>query len=329
MKAVVHDRYGPPSVLHLEDVRQPLPGADEVLVKVHATTVNRTDDGVRSGRPLALRPLMAMFGVGGVLRPKHRVLGSEFAGDVEAIGDGVLEFKVGDRVFGCTAGAFGAHAELVCLKASAALAHMPIGVTYVDAAGVCDGGILALECLRRAELRAGRSILVYGASGSIGTAGVQLAKDMGAEVTAVCNTKNVEIVRSLGADDVVDYTREDFTATGRQYDVIFDAAGKLSFPRCRRALKGEGIFLATDRLRNIAFMLASRWIGKKKAWMLTTPRYTKEDVIHLKGLIESGRYRAVIDRTYPLADVVEATRYVGTEQKTGNVVLTVISSPER
>jgi NADPH:quinone reductase-like Zn-dependent oxidoreductase len=205
---------------------------------------------------------------------------------------------------------------------SAALAHKPAGVGFEEAAAVCDGVILALMGLRPAEVRKGRSILVYGASGSIGTAAVQLSRYFDADVTAVCGTKNVELVRSLGADQVIDYTREDFTANAQTYDVIFDAVGKHSFRGCRDSLNPGGVYLATDHLSNL---LLAQWtrFGNKKVLFPIPPRYTKRDVLLLKGLMEAGQYRAVIDRRYPLADVVQASRYVDTEQKTGNVVLTV------
>ena len=317
MRAVVHDRYGPPDVLRLEDVKRPVPKADEVLVRVHATTVTRTDCGLRSAELFISRFFT------GLRRPKRKILGLELAGEVEAIGAAVDEFAVGDEVFGVNG--FGAHAEFVCVRESGALAHKPAGTTFEEAAAVCDGAILALACLRKADLLKGRNILIYGASGSIGTAGVQLAKHFGADVTAVCNTKNLELVRSLGADRVIDYTQEDFTKNGETYDVIVDAVGKHSFRRCRRSLKPGATYIETD----LGFMwhvpllaLLTRWIGNKKV-ALGIPRYTKKDVLFLMELIEAGEYRAVIDRTYRLEDVVEATRYVETGQKTGNVVLTV------
>jgi NADPH:quinone reductase-like Zn-dependent oxidoreductase len=214
------------------------------------------------------------------------------------------------------------------MRESAPLAHKPAGMTFEEAAAVCDGAILALMCLRRADLRKGRRILIYGASGSIGSAGVQLARYFEADVTAVCNTRNVETVRSLGADKVVDYTQEDFTRNGQTYDVIFDAVGKHSFRRCRGSLSRGGIYLATDGLQNLFLALWTSQIGDKRVLFPIPPRYTKKDVLFLKELIEAGKYRAVIDQCYPLEDVVEATRYVETEQKTGNVVLTVSGDRE-
>ena len=317
MRAVVHDRYGAPDVQRLEEVERPVPKDDEVLVKIHATTVNRTDCGMRSADPFIVRFFT------GLRRPKRKILGMELAGEVEAVGAAVTEFEVGDHVFGVKG--FGAHAEFVCMRESVPLAHKPTGMTFEEAAAVCDGASLALACLRKADLRKGRSVLIYGASGSVGTAGVQLAKYFGADVTAVCATKNLELVRSLGADEVVDYTQEDFTKNGKTYDVIFDAVGKHSFRRCRRSLKPGGIYIETDLgfLWHVPLLaLLTRRIGDKRVKVGIT-RYTKKDVLFLKELIEAGTYRAVIDRCYPLEQVVEATRYVETGQKTGNVVLTL------
>jgi NADPH:quinone reductase-like Zn-dependent oxidoreductase len=316
VRAVVYDRYGPPDVLRLEEVERPFPEQDEVLVRIHATTVNRTDTGFRSAEFFISRVFT------GLLRPKRKILGIEFAGEVEAVGAAVTEFEVGDHVFGVKGGA---HAEFVCVRESGPLAHMPAGVSFEEAAAVCDGAALALACLRKAGPLEGRGVLVYGASGSVGTAGVQLAKHFGAHVTAVCNTKNVELVRSLGADEVIDYLQEDFTKNGKTYDVVFDAVGKHSFRRSRRSLRPGGTFVDTDpgfmwHLPLLA--LLTRWIGSKKVRMGMT-RYSKQDVLLLKELIEAGKYRAVIDRRYPLEDVIEATRYVETGQKTGNVVLTL------
>jgi NADPH:quinone reductase-like Zn-dependent oxidoreductase len=317
VRAVVHDRYGPPDVLRLEEVERPQPKDDEVLVRVRATTVTRTDTGLRSAEYFISRA------VTGLLRPRHRITGMELAGEVEAVGSSVSEFEVGDRVFGVSG--YGAHAEFVCMRESEPMAHMPAGTTFEEAAPVCDGASLALACLRSAGLGAGQTVLVYGASGSVGTAAVQLAKHFGARVTAVCNTKNVELVSSLGADEVIDYLEQDFTKNGETYDVVFDAVGKHSFRRCRRSLKPGGTFVETD----LGFMwhvpllaLLTRRIGDKRVRLGIT-RYSKEDVVFLKGLVEAGQYRAVIDRTYPLEDVVEASRYVERGQKTGNVVLRV------
>jgi NADPH:quinone reductase-like Zn-dependent oxidoreductase len=315
MRAVVYDRYGPPGILRLEDVERPVPNADEILVKVHATTVTRSDCGWRSAKPFIVRLFI------GLRRPKRKILGMELAGEVEAVGADVTEFSIGDEVFGVKG--FGSHAEFTCIRESGPVAHKPAGMSFEDAAAVCDGACTALSCLRRAGLQKGQKLLVYGATGSIGTAAVQLAAAyFGAHVTAVCNTKNVGLVRSLGAGEVVDYLHEDFTKNGATYDVIFDAVGKLSFPRCRGSLKAGGIYVATDGFDNLVWAPLTSRIGNKRA-ALGIAKYKKDDVLLLKELIEAGRYRAVIDRRYPLEDVVEATAYVETEQKTGNVVLTV------
>jgi NADPH:quinone reductase-like Zn-dependent oxidoreductase len=316
VRAVVFDRYGPPDVLRLEDVEEPIPKEDEVRVRIHATTVNRTDTGFRSAAYFIARVFT------GLLRPRKGILGTEFAGEVEAVGGAVTEFKVGDRVFGIR---LGAQAAFVCVRESGVIAHMPDGTTFEEAAATPDGALTALSGLKNADLRPGRSILVYGASGSIGTASVQLARHFGAHVTAVCNTKNVELVRSLGADEIIDYLQEDFTKNGKTYDVVFDAVGKHSFVRSRGSLKPGGVFLDTDpgfMWHLLPLTLLTKWVGDKRARLLIA-RFSKSDLLFLKELIETGKYRAVIDRRYPLEDVVEATRYVETGQKTGNVVLTV------
>jgi len=326
MRAVVYNRYGPPEVLRLEDVERPVRAEDEVLIKVHATTVNRFDTATReanrrSGLAISLMSRL----VSGLWRPKHRILGTEFAGEVEAVGATVSEFAVGDRVFGTSGLRFGAHAEYIAMPASARIARMPAGMTFGEAAPITDGALNALTCLKQADLRKGRTILIYGASGAIGTAGVQLARFFGADVTAVCNRKNLDLVRSLGADRAIDYTQEDFTRNGQTYDVILDAVGKQSFRRCRDSLVPGGIFLPTDGLANLIWALKTRRSRGKKVLFQIPPRQTKEDVLFLKQLVETGKYRPVIDRRYRLEDVVEATRYVETEQKTGNVVLIVLN----
>jgi NADPH:quinone reductase-like Zn-dependent oxidoreductase len=324
MRAVVYDRYGPPDVLRLDEVERPVPKKDEVLVRVHTTTVNRFDTATREANRrsgLAISLLSRL--VSGLRRPRQRVLGTEFSGEVEAAGAAVTEFAVGDRVFGTTGLKFGAHAEYLAMPVSARIAEMPAGMSFEEAAPICDGALNALTCLKQADLRQGRRILIYGASGAIGTAGVQLARSFGADVTAVCNTKNLELVRSLGADRVIDYTQEDFTKNGQTYDVILDAVGKLSFRRSRGSLEPNGIYLPTDGFANLLWALVTPRLGGKKVLFQIPPRQTKQDVLFLKELIEAGKYRPVIDRRYPLEDVVEATSYVETEQKTGNVVLTV------
>jgi NADPH:quinone reductase-like Zn-dependent oxidoreductase len=312
VRAVFYDRYGGPDVLRVEEIEAPVPAADQIRVRIHASTVNRTDCGWRSGKPFFARYFT------GIRRPKWHTPGMEFAGEVEALGSAVTEFAVGDRVFGVKA--YGANAELTCIRESAAVTQMPSGMTFDDAAAVCDGACIALSCLRNRDLREGRRILIYGASGSVGTAAVQLARHFGAHVTAVCNTKNVELVRSLGADEVIDYLQADFTKNGKTYDVVFDAVGKHSYRRSRRSLAPDGHFVETD----LGFLWHVPLLAlTSKRVTLGIAKYRKEDVVFLKELIEAGEYRAVIDRRYVLEDVVDATKYVETGQKTGNVVLTL------
>ncbi len=316
MKAVVADRYGTPDVLHVRDVERPVPKSGEVRVNVHASSVTRSDCGFRSARPFISRFFT------GLRRPRRTIVGTEFAGVIETVGAGVTGFSVGDEVFGFRGGS---NAEFVCVPESGAIAHKPVGMTFGEAAATCDGASIARACLKKVDLREGKTIVVYGATGAIGTAAVQLAKATGAHVTAVGNTQNLDLVRSLGADEVIDYLTEDFTKNGQTYDVVFDAVGKHSFRRCRTSVKEGGAFIETHLgfLWHVPFLaLATRWIGSRKV-NLPVPVYSKEDVLHVKELIEAGRYRAVIDRTYPLEDFVEATRYVETGEKTGNVVLTV------
>jgi NADPH:quinone reductase-like Zn-dependent oxidoreductase len=316
MKAVVHDRYGPPDVLRVAEVDPPVPGPGEILVRVRATTVNRTDCHRRGADPFVWR----LFG--GLRRPRRRILGSELAGLVASAGSAVSGFEVGDEVFGFSPWRLGAHAEFVCVVAGGLIALKPAGVSFAEAAAVCDGGLSALGALRRARVAAGTRILIYGASGSIGTAAVQLAKYFGADVTAVCNTANVEIVASIGADRVIDYTKEDFTRNGQTYDVIYDAVGKHRFRRCRASLRPGGTYLATDLVQNMLLAVGTKVAGRRKV-VFPMSQPAQKDVVFLAGLLSSGRYRPVIDRSYPLDQVTDAARYVETQQKTGNVVLTV------
>lgn len=327
MRAVVHDRYGPPEVLRLEDVAQPVPNADQVLVKVFATTVNRSDCGWRSGKPFISRFFT------GVLRPKHKILGSEFAGEVAAIGSAVTRFTVGDQVFGACG--FGAHAEYVCVREARLIAPKPRSMSFREAAAVPDGAILAAEALKRAHLRPGRSILIYGASGAIGSAGVQLAKQAGARVVAVCDTRHVELVTSLGPDLVIDYTVENWAKRGERFDVVFNAVGKTSFRRSRRAIKRGGLYIETDlgfMWHVPLFALVSRVTHKLGGRRITlpVPSYASDEITVLKDLIDDGHYRAVIDpHAYSLDQIVEATTYVETGQKTGNLVIAVTKEGEK
>lgn len=319
MRAVVQDRYGPPSVLQIEEVPKPVPGDDQVLIRVRASTVTQTDAHLRGAYPWMWRLFF------GLRRPRIRTLGVEFAGEVDAVGAAVTEFKVGDRVFGGPRG-FGAHAEYVCLSDTAPITQMPAGMSFEEAAAVPDGTSEALGSLRSAEVGEGTRLVIYGASGSLGTAAVQIAKHFGAHVTAVCNTKNVEFVRGLGADEVIDYTKEDFTKNGQQYDAIIDAVGKYAYYWGRRALKPGGTYVETDlgphKLHTVLMWVLTRWFGARKLRFAGGWR-NKPDLLFAKSLIEAGEYRPVIDRRYPLEQVAEAHAYVETWQKTGNVVLTV------
>lgn len=327
MRAVVYDRYGPPAVLHLEEVAPPIPEDDELLVRIRATTVNRTDCALRGGADLVTRLGYSIVTTGSpfkaLRRPQRRILGSELAGEVVAVGPAVRAFAVGDRVFGLNPGRFGAHAELVCLRATAPVATMPAGLPFDEAAAIPDGALTALGCLRHADLQPGQRILIYGASGSIGTAAVQLAKSFGASVTAVCRPKNGELARALGADGVIDYTRTDFTQNGETYEVIFDAVGKLSFWRCRGSLTAGGTFLPTDGWPNLVLALGTTRLRTKRVALTIPPHFRQPDLVFLTELIAAGHYRAVIDRRYPLEQIVAATQYVETGHKAGNVVLTV------
>ncbi len=319
MKAIIFTQYGSPEVLQLKEVEKPTPKDNEVLIKIHAATVNRTDSGFRKGVPYVVR----LFS--GLTKPKKKILGSELAGEIEAIGKEVKTFKPGDKVFGLSTWHFGTHAEYICLPEKASITTMPINMTYEEAAAVCDGLMLAINYTRKIDFATKPKVLVNGASGSIGSAAVQLAKHYGAEVTAVCNTKNLELLKSLGASEVIDYTKDDFTKNGKLYDVVLDAVGKSSFFKCKKILKPRGIYFSTELgyLAQNVFLPPLTSLFSRKKVKFPIPTDSKEDIILFKELIESGKYKAVIDRKYPLEQIIEATKYVETEQKTGNVVITI------
>jgi NADPH:quinone reductase-like Zn-dependent oxidoreductase len=321
MRAIVHRRYGPAEVLHLDTLPDPVPAAGEVVVRVHAAAVNRSDTGLRSAHPFIARYFT------GIRRPKQPVLGSEFSGVVSAVGGPDTGFSVGDAVFGDHNPGMGAHAEYLCMPARGAIVHKPAALSFVEAAGACDGAILALGFLRRAQVSTGTRLLVYGADGSIGSAAVQLAKVAGAHVTAVCHGDNAEAVRVLGPDVVLDRTREDFTTRGDLYDAVFDAVGKLTFWHCRKALTPTGAFLHTDLgpgwQNPLLALVTKRLPGRTLHFPL--PVYRKADVQYLADLAEAGTYRPLIDRTFPFEEFLAATRYVETGQKVGNVVLTLVA----
>jgi NADPH:quinone reductase-like Zn-dependent oxidoreductase len=327
MKAVVYTQYGPPEVLQIKDVPKPEPKKNEVLVKIHATTVNRTDTGFRQPEYIIVRL------VGGLFKPKKTIQGSEFAGEIEAVGKDVNSFKIGDEVFGLSTYDFGTHAEYVCIKETGSIAIKPENLTYTEAAAICDGAFLAFNYIRKINFEKKPHILVNGASGSIGTACVQLAKYYGAHVTAVCNTKNLELIKSIGADELIDYTREDFTKSGKFYDVVLDAVGKSSFFKCKRIMKPGAIYFSTELgylSQNVFLGLFTPLLSKlpggtdRKKVLFPIPTDRKEDIEFFKELVEAGKYKPVIDRVYPLEQIIEATKYVETGEKTGNVVISVI-----
>lgn len=320
MKAAVRTEYGPPEVVRIAEVSRPSIDDDGVLVKVHATTVNRTDCGMRAAKPALLRLFL------GLRRPRAHVIGSEFAGVVEQVGADVTSFKPGDRVFGFDDGPRGAHAEYLAMPQHGWLARIPAALRFEEAAGCTEGSHYAQTMIRAANVRAGQDVLVNGATGAIGAAAVQLLKALGANVTAVCRPDAVDLVRDLGADRVIDMSTMDFTAGTHTYDVVLDAVGKSTFGKCRRLLKLRGIYLSSDvgpRAQNPFLALITPLLGGKRV-MFPIPRHGRENLLHVKGLLESGRFRPVIDRTYPLDDIVEAYRYVESGQKIGSVVITPI-----
>jgi NADPH:quinone reductase-like Zn-dependent oxidoreductase len=322
MKAAVCTRYGPPEVVVISEVDKPALRDNGLLVKVYATTVNRTDCAYRAARPFFMRFLT------GLTRPRLTVLGTEFAGVVEAVGGGVTSFGVGDKVFGYNEGPFGAHAEYMSIPETASVATMPASVTYQQAAPSTEGAHYALSHIRAAKIKSGQDVLVYGATGAIGSAAVQLLKSLGANVTAVCGTDHVELVKSLGADRVIDYTAQDFTEDEQKYDVVLDSVGKSSFSQCKRLLKPRGVYLSSELgplAQNPFLALIAPLRGGKKV-MFPIPKHDQAMVRHFSNLMESGEFRPVIDRTYPLDQIVEAYRYVEAGQKTGNVVISLESS---
>jgi NADPH:quinone reductase-like Zn-dependent oxidoreductase len=318
VKAVVYTHYGPPEVLQLKAVEKPTPKDDEVVIRVRATTVSGTEIPMRRGKGLDFRIVI------GLRRPRerYRVLGVELAGEIESLGKDVRRFKQGDQVYGFTGFGLDAYAEYCRMPEKGSLAIKPANVTYEEAAAVVDGASTALFFLDKGGIRSGQEVLVIGASGSVGCSAVQLAKHFGAHVTGVCSTANLDLVRSLGADTVIDYTQEDFTANGRTYDIIFDTVGKSSFRRCRDSLKKGGRYLLTVGWGSYLVMLWTSVVGGKKLVRSMSVKKTDE-LAFLKELIEAGKLRPVIDRRFPLEEIVEAHRYVDDGHKKGNVVVTV------
>ena len=318
MKAIVYTKFGPPDVLHLKEVEKPTPKDNQVLIRIYATTVAKEDPEMR-----------ATPGLNGLKEPKNPILGMYLAGEIEAVGKGVKRFRKGDQVYGSTGMSLGAYAEYVCMPEKGALASKPVNMTFEQAAAVPNGALTVLPYLRdKAKIRSGHKVLVNGASGAVGVFAVQLARYFGAQVTGVCSNVNLELVQSLGADQVIDYTKEDFTQTGQTYDIIFDAVGKSSFSHCKDSLKPGGVYLTTvPTLEIIPQMLWPFKTGRKRATFAATSLGSAskkaKNLLFFKEPIEAGKIKAVIDRCYPLNQVAEAHRYVEKGRKKGNVVITL------
>ncbi|MGJ1265350.1 NAD(P)-dependent alcohol dehydrogenase [Sphingobacterium spiritivorum] len=320
MKAAVYTRYGKPEVVNVGKIPTPSPRNNEVLVRIHATTVNRTDCGFRSAEYFVSRLFSDLF------KPRNKVLGCEFAGVVEAIGNEVKNFKVGDNVFGYDDDGFGCHAEYKVIRENKAITLMPRGLDFQTAAALTEGSHYALCNISAAKVKVGDAVLVYGGTGAIGSAAVQFLKIWGAYVVAVSNTKNVGLVKSLGADEVIDYETEDFTRITHRFDFVFDAVGKSSFGQCKPLMKPKGIYISTELgkgSQNIWLALITPLLGRKKV-LFPIPVIQRDDVLYLRDLAQQGSFKPVIDRSYALDDIVEAYRYVETRQKTGNVIINVL-----
>jgi len=319
MKAIVYTRYGSPDVLQLKEVAKPAPKDNEVLIKIYATTVTSGDCRVRKADPFAIR----FFN--GLTKPKKTtILGNELAGEIEETGKNVKLFRKGDQVFGQAGMGLGANAEYICLREDATLVLKPKNLTYEEAASIPFGGNTALHFLRKGNIRSSQKVLIYGASGSLGTAAVQLAKNFGADVTGVCSTVNVELVKSLGADKVIDYTKEDFTKIGQTYDIIFDTTGKSPFSGCVKSLKQKGIYLRAVHM-SLSSIVRGLWTSmtSSKKVIGGVASELKENLVFLKELIDMGKLKPVIDKCYPFEQIVEAHRYVDKGHKRGNVAITV------
>jgi NADPH:quinone reductase-like Zn-dependent oxidoreductase len=318
MKAAIYDKYGPPDVLKIEEVENPVPLDNEVLIRVHASTVTSGDCPRRRGEPFVTRFFF------GLTKPKKNlnIPGSEFAGEVISVGKSVQRFKEGTNVFGLTGWNLGANAEYICLPENGMVVTMPTNINYEEAASIPFGGITALYFLNKANIKAEQKVLIYGASGSVGTAAVQLAKRFGAVVTGVCSTANLKMVKSLGAKKVIDYTKDDFTKGGEKYDVIFDTVGKISSSQCKNQLKPTGTYLAT--VFGVAAILEMIWTSKRRKKVITGVASQKtKNLIFLKELMETGELKAVIDSRFPLKLIGDAHRYVETGRKKGAVIITM------
>jgi NADPH:quinone reductase-like Zn-dependent oxidoreductase len=320
MKAAVRTRYGPPEVVRISEVPTPQAQPDEVIVRVHAATVNRTDCGFRAAEPWIVR----FFS--GITKPKATILGCEFAGELTEVGEGVSSFAVGDRVFGFSEDRFGAHAEYLSFPADGPIATVPADLPFDQVAPSTEGSHYALSAITMVAIGSGQHVLLNGGTGAIGSAAIQLLKDLGANITAVADTEHLELVRGLGAGRVIDRTVEDFTQDDQAYDVVFDAVGKSSFGRCKRLLKPNGIYLSSDLgplSMNPVLALITPLFGGRRIRFPIPPKHTKQEVERIRSMIEAGTFLPVVDRRYPLEEIVEAYRYVETGQKIGNVVIDI------
>jgi len=322
MKASIYREYGPPNVLQLKEIEKPVPKDNEVLIRVHAATVNRTDCAMLRAKPFIMRFFTGLF------KPRNPILGTDFAGKIEALGKKVASFKAGDKVFGFDDTGLRSHAEFMVLSENNVLATIPNNISYEQAAASIEGAHYAYNFINKIELKSGQRVLVNGATGAIGSAAVQLLKYFGAVITAVCNTKNIELVKSIGASQVIDYTKDDFTKSGEKYDFVFDAVGKSTFKKCKPLLKAGGIYISSELgpyVQNLFYALVTPIIGKKKV-VFPFPKNCKQSVLLVKRLFEEGKFKAVIDREYPIEKIAEAFNYVEKGQKTGNVIINVTSS---
>jgi len=321
MKAVIHTKFGPPEVLKVKEIDKPIPKDNEVLIKIGATTVTKYDCWVRNFS-LPIRLIALLFGVNyGIRKPKNPILGTEFAGKIEAIGKDVRNFKVGDKVFGCSGMSIGSCAEYICMDDKSVLGLKPENMSIEEASSVLYGGLTALYFLRAAKIKENQKVLIFGASGGVGVYAEQLAKYFGCEVTGVCSTSKTELVKSLGADHIIDYTKEDFTQNGEKYDIIFDTVGKCQFSKSLKSLNDKGkLLLATHKLP-MYFRILWQNLTRKKKVISPLLKESKKDLLYLRELIEKGQLKSVVDKIYQPEEIVDAHRYVESGKKKGNVVI--------
>ncbi len=319
MKSAIRRKYGPPNTLKVETIERPTPKAGEVLIKVHATTVNRTDCALVTGKPYIMRLFVGLF------NPSHPTPGTDFAGVIEEVGQGVTKFKVGDKVWGFRDEGLHSQAEYMTYSAEKNIDFLPKGISFEDAVASLEAPHYAYNFMKNVEIKKDSKVLLNGATGGIGSSALQMLKAMGIEVTAVCNTKNIDLIKSLGADKIYNYEKEDFTKDETIYDFVLDAVGKSSFGKCKPLMKEGGIYISSelgDNWENIFYALSTPFFGKKKV-IFPIPSNIKDSMNYMKGLLEEGKFKPVIDRRYPLEEIADAYEYVASGQKTGNVVITV------